>query len=84
MAANHKKRISPKISFSVELTKGRDGYIVAECPDLPRCVTQGKTEDKALSNLHDVVTTAFALITGNWLANAKRADDSGKTPGRKR
>ena len=29
--------------YLVTLTAGEDGYIVAECPALPGCVSQGKT-----------------------------------------
>ncbi|MDQ3491033.1 MAG: type II toxin-antitoxin system HicB family antitoxin, partial [Acidobacteriota bacterium] len=30
--------------FHVVLEKDEDGWIVAECPSLPGCVSQGKTE----------------------------------------
>ena len=31
------------------------GIIVAECPAIPGCVSQGKTEEEALSNIREAV-----------------------------
>ena len=38
------------MKFIVTLSKGEDGYVVAECPSLPGCLTQGKTKEEALAN----------------------------------
>lgn len=35
--------------FHVTLGKDEDGWIVAACPALPGCVSQGKTEQQALA-----------------------------------
>ena len=35
-------------TYIVTLTAGEDGYIVAECPALPGCVSQGFTREEAL------------------------------------
>ncbi len=42
--------------FHVILEKAEDGWIVAECPALPGCVSQGKTEDEALTNIKEAIT----------------------------
>jgi predicted RNase H-like HicB family nuclease len=34
---------------------GEDGYIVATCPDLPGCVSQGKTQDEADRNIREAI-----------------------------
>lgn len=34
---------------------GEDGLIVAECPSLPGCVSQGKTRDEALKNIKEAI-----------------------------
>ena len=36
--------------FHVVLTPDEDGWIVAECPALPGCISQGKTEQEALDS----------------------------------
>jgi predicted RNase H-like HicB family nuclease len=41
--------------YIVTLTPGEDGYIVAECPTLPGCVSQGKTREEALKNIQEAI-----------------------------
>ena len=42
--------------FHVTLEQAEDGWIVAECPALPGCVSQGKVEEKALDNIKEAIT----------------------------
>ncbi|MGH9792531.1 MAG: type II toxin-antitoxin system HicB family antitoxin [Candidatus Acidiferrales bacterium] len=42
--------------FHVTLSKAEDGWIVAECPALPGCVSQGKDEHEALSNIREAIS----------------------------
>lgn len=39
----------------VLLYPGEDGYIVAEVPSLPGCVSQGQTRDEALANIQEAI-----------------------------
>lgn len=32
-----------------------DGWIVAECPSIPGCISQGRTRDEALENIEDAI-----------------------------
>jgi predicted RNase H-like HicB family nuclease len=32
-----------------------DGYFIAECPSLPGCISQGKTEQEALANIRKAI-----------------------------
>ena len=41
--------------FHVTLTPAEDGWIVAECPALPGCVSQGKDEQEALANIKEAI-----------------------------
>lgn len=34
---------------------GDDGYVVAECPALPGCASQGSTREEALANIREAV-----------------------------
>jgi predicted RNase H-like HicB family nuclease len=43
------------VKLPVVLTPGEDGYIVAECPTLPGCISQGKEESEALSNIREAI-----------------------------
>jgi predicted RNase H-like HicB family nuclease len=43
------------VVFHVTLTKAEDGWMVAECPALLGCVSQGKDEQEALSNIKEAI-----------------------------
>ena len=40
----------------VLLYPGEDGYVVAEVPSLPGCVSQGKSREEALTNIRDAIS----------------------------
>jgi len=39
----------------VILKTGEDGYIVAECPVIPGCISQGRTREEALANIREAI-----------------------------
>jgi len=39
----------------VTLERDETGMIVAECPAIPGCVSQGNTEEEALVNIRDAI-----------------------------
>jgi predicted RNase H-like HicB family nuclease len=41
--------------FHVILEKAEDGWVVAECPALPGCVSQGRDEQEALENIREAI-----------------------------
>jgi len=43
------------MELPVVLTPGEDGWIVAECPIIPGCVSQGRTRDEALANIREAI-----------------------------
>ncbi|MEK6823325.1 MAG: type II toxin-antitoxin system HicB family antitoxin [Nanoarchaeota archaeon] len=45
----------------VTLEPGEDGYIVAECPAIPGCVSQGKTRDEALVNIREAIVACLEV-----------------------
>jgi predicted RNase H-like HicB family nuclease len=42
--------------FHVTLEQAEDGWVVAECPALPGCVSQGKDEQEALESIKEAIT----------------------------
>lgn len=42
--------------FHVTLEHAEDGWVVAECPALPGCVSQGNDEKEALENIKEAIT----------------------------
>lgn len=51
--------------FHVTLTEAEDGWMVAECPALPGCVSQGKSEKEALDNIKE------AIVAWLWAEDQK-------------
>jgi predicted RNase H-like HicB family nuclease len=41
------------VSLPVVLTQGEDGYIVAEIPIIPGCISQGRSVEEALINIRE-------------------------------
>lgn len=43
------------MNLPVLLTDGEDGWVVAVCPAIPGCVSQGKTREEALENIREAI-----------------------------
>jgi len=57
--------------YTVILEPGEDGYIVAQCPALPGCWSQGKTRDEAVANIRE----AIELYVESLMANGERVPE---------
>ena len=43
------------MNLPVVLTRGEDGWVVAECPVLPGCISQGRSREEALVNVREAI-----------------------------
>ncbi len=43
------------MKFFVKISQDEDGMYVAECPSIPGCISQGKTEKEAEKNIQDAI-----------------------------
>ena len=43
------------MKFVVTVERDEDGVYVVECPSIPGCISQGKTEKEALDNIDDAI-----------------------------
>lgn len=50
-----------KMKLTVTLEPGEDGSIVAECPSIPGCVSQGKTREEALANIREAIVACLQV-----------------------
>lgn len=50
------------IRFRVLVSQDEDGVFVAECPNLPGCVSQGKTHAEAMTNIRDAIEGYLASL----------------------
>lgn len=53
--------------FHVSIDKSDDGWFVVECPALPGCVSQGRSEKEALDNIRE------AIVGWLWAEDQKAA-----------
>lgn len=50
------------MKFRVIIEPDEDGVFVAECPNLPGCISQGGTRDEALANIKDALKGYLASL----------------------
>lgn len=43
------------MKFIITIFQDEDGMFIAECPSIPGCISQGKSEDEAVENIHDAI-----------------------------
>jgi antitoxin HicB len=53
---------SMTLRFRVLIEEDEDGIFVAECPNLPGCVSQGATREEALANIRDAMEGYLASL----------------------
>jgi predicted RNase H-like HicB family nuclease len=55
------------MKFLVTLEHDEDGWVVAECPALPGCVSQGRTVDEALRNVREAIELSLETRRGHGM-----------------
>ena len=43
------------MKFIITIFRDEDGVFIAECPSIPGCVSQGKTEQEAEDNIREAI-----------------------------
>ncbi|MBI3004212.1 MAG: type II toxin-antitoxin system HicB family antitoxin [Ignavibacteriales bacterium] len=51
------------MKFTVTIARDEDGVYIAECPAIPGCISQGKTEEEAQANIQDAIRECLAVRT---------------------
>lgn len=49
------------MKFTITITRDEDGMYIAECPSIPGCISQGKTEEEAQLNIQDAIKQTLAV-----------------------
>lgn len=62
--------------FNVILEKAEDGWIVAECPALPGCVSQGRDDEEALVNIKEAITAWLWAENQKAIAGLRQTENS--------
>lgn len=55
-------RETKSCSFAVSLEPDEDGYIVASCPQLPGCHSQGRSREEAVKNIQEAIRGYIASM----------------------
>lgn len=63
------------MTFHVILEPAEDGWIVAECPALPGCVSQGRDEQEALANIREAII-AWLWAEDQKAMESRRSDEA--------
>ena len=56
---------NPDMKLLVTLETDESGMIVAECPAIPGCVSQGQTEAEALENIREAIAGCLEARAAN-------------------
>jgi len=49
------------MQLSVVLRSVEDGFIIASCPQLPGCMSQGLTREEALANIREAISACIEV-----------------------
>lgn len=61
--------------FHVVFEAAEDGWVVAECPALPGCVSQGRDQAEAMENIKEAITAWL------WAEDQKAISQLPQVPG---
>jgi len=70
------QQVYPGSVLKVVFREGEDGYIVAECLQLPGCMSQGRTKEEANQNIMDAIKAVLMVRMGQFLTESPLADQS--------
>ncbi len=60
-----------KNSFTVYIEQDEDGIFIGSIPSIPSCYAQGKTQEKMLSNLQEVLSLCLRNMDKKYFENTK-------------
>jgi len=60
------------MQFTITLETDEDGFVVAHCPALPGCHSQGRTEQEALTNIREAIVACLLVLNDRTRREAKR------------
>ena len=53
--------------LTVTFNRDETGMVVAECPAIPGCVSQGETESEAMANIREAIELCLEVRAANGL-----------------
>jgi len=56
-----------EMKLIVTLERDETGMIVAQCPAIPGCVSQGRTEEEAVANIREAIRACLEARAANGM-----------------
>ncbi len=63
---------STELKLTVVTYPGEDGYVIAECLEIPGCLSQGKTQEEALENIQDAVRDCLTVMLEDFVEHHRK------------
>lgn len=60
-------------TLTAEVSDGADGFVIAKCPGIPGCASQGATREEALANLGDAIELCLDTMLEDWRRKASES-----------
>ena len=67
------EKVLEQPTLTIQLSDGGDGYIMAECLNIPGCASQGETREEALANVVDAISVCLDVIIEDTVAKLRSA-----------
>jgi len=61
----------PENVLNVVFRRGEDGQMVAECLEIPGCMSQGKDEEEAARNVLDAIKACMGVMLEDFLKKSR-------------
>lgn len=55
------------MKFVITMARDETGMLVVECPSIPGCVSQGKTEEEAMANIREAIISCLEVRAENGM-----------------
>jgi len=60
------------LTLRINICKGHDGKFVAECLDIPGCMSQGIDEQEALKNVSDAIKACLGVMLEDFIQKNRK------------
>lgn len=61
------------LTLRINICKGEDGKYVAECVDIPGCMSQGADEKEALQNVSDAIKACLGVMLEDFVKRTRKS-----------
>ncbi len=62
------------MSYTVIIEPGEDGFLVAHCPEIPGCHSQGVTYEEAIANIKEAIEACLQAKEDRRITNPAEAN----------